>query len=138
MKVQALSCFCSEAHSLHSLFSAAEMALLLLIYWVSRAQNLFMLRRNVSAEQIFPYCFKNTFSQSSRKRDDLKEILARHNALFKSSLSLLLFISNSTCSSVDTDSSLHSQLHFLIAEESGPTNIITLSRKENILKGAPG
>jgi len=57
-----------------------------------------MLRRYVSAEWIFPYCFENTFSQSSRKRDDLKEILARHNALFKSLLSLVLFISNSACS----------------------------------------
>lgn len=38
---------------------------------------------DVLAEQIFTSCFKNT-SQSSRKRDVLKEMLRKSKALFKS------------------------------------------------------
>lgn len=86
-----------------------------------------------SRTNCFTYCFKNT-SQSSRKRKKnvLKEMLRKSKAFLNPNFLCYFLLLSLHAASVGTDSSLHSQLHLVTAEESGPTNTLLLAAGKKI------
>lgn len=109
------------------------MALLLLNHWVSRAQDLFMLGRNVSAEPtVLPTVLKILEQQKKEKKYVLKEMLRKSKAFLNPNFLCYFLLLSLHAASVCTDSSLHSQLHLVTAEESGPTNTLLLAAGKKI------